>query len=105
MIRRPPRSTLFPYTTLFRSILLGWFTATESAAIAVVYAAVLSIFIYREMNLRQLYHALAETGRLSAVALFCVGAASVFGRLVPFYPISRALLADDTALGLGPLGG
>src|SRR5258708_28354790 len=23
MIRRPPRSTLFPYTTLFRSILIG----------------------------------------------------------------------------------
>src|SRR3989441_11616280 len=25
MIRRPPRSTLFPYTTLFRSILSYWF--------------------------------------------------------------------------------
>src|SRR5258706_1324892 len=24
MIRRPPRSTLFPYTTLFRSELLAW---------------------------------------------------------------------------------
>src|SRR5256884_3688018 len=24
MIRRPPRSTLFPYTTLFRSRVLGW---------------------------------------------------------------------------------
>src|SRR5258708_30019674 len=24
MIRRPPRSTLFPYTTLFRSVILGW---------------------------------------------------------------------------------
>src|SRR2546430_5340989 len=24
MIRRPPRSTLFPYTTLFRSALAGW---------------------------------------------------------------------------------
>src|SRR2546430_9975869 len=24
MIRRPPRSTLFPYTTLFRSSPLGW---------------------------------------------------------------------------------
>src|SRR2546421_6030348 len=23
MIRRPPRSTLFPYTTLFRSLLMG----------------------------------------------------------------------------------
>src|SRR5438477_10887794 len=25
MIRRPPRSTLFPYTTLFRSLLSCWF--------------------------------------------------------------------------------
>src|SRR2546430_10532882 len=24
MIRRPPRSTLFPYTTLFRSSVVGW---------------------------------------------------------------------------------
>src|SRR5258708_8578674 len=24
MIRRPPRSTLFPYTTLFRSLRAGW---------------------------------------------------------------------------------
>src|SRR2546427_1357492 len=27
MIRRPPRSTLFPYTTLFRSLLVGCRTA------------------------------------------------------------------------------
>src|SRR3712207_8925932 len=29
MIRRPPRSTLFPYTTLFRSL---WFTITHDTA-------------------------------------------------------------------------
>src|SRR3712207_8259656 len=28
MIRRPPRSTLFPYTTLFRSMMGIWFTAS-----------------------------------------------------------------------------
>src|SRR3712207_8051344 len=28
MIRRPPRSTLFPYTTLFRSF-VSWLTQTE----------------------------------------------------------------------------
>src|SRR2546422_8366664 len=32
MIRRPPRSTLFPYTTLFRSILLD--TATGRALVS-----------------------------------------------------------------------
>src|SRR2546422_7416198 len=29
MIRRPPRSTLFPYTTLFRSHVLAYFVAHE----------------------------------------------------------------------------
>src|SRR3712207_7322591 len=32
MIRRPPRSTLFPYTTLFRSILLGIFSLEQEGA-------------------------------------------------------------------------
>src|SRR5260221_3851399 len=32
MIRRPPRSTLFPYTTLFRSIVTFPFNAAISAA-------------------------------------------------------------------------
>src|SRR5256885_5991988 len=31
MIRRPPRSTLFPYTTLFRSVLRGAGGAADSA--------------------------------------------------------------------------
>src|SRR2546423_4425179 len=31
MIRRPPRSTLFPYTTLFRSALLGSRAQSSSA--------------------------------------------------------------------------
>src|SRR3989442_4478699 len=31
MIRRPPRSTLFPYTTLFRSSLRDWLDDGESA--------------------------------------------------------------------------
>jgi tripartite ATP-independent transporter DctM subunit len=95
---------LFTPFIIVGGILLGWFTPTESAAIAVIYAALLSIFIYREMNLGQLYHALAETGRLSAVALFCVGTASVFGWLLAYYQIPRALLDNVTTWGMGPIG-
>src|SRR2546426_11000480 len=32
MIRRPPRSTLFPYTTLFRSLSLGTVTLTSQGS-------------------------------------------------------------------------
>ena len=85
-------------------ILLGWFTATESAAIAVIYAACLSTFYYREMTWKKLHTAIVDTGRLASVALFCVGTASVFGWLLAYYQIPKALLANVTSWGLGPLG-
>ena len=95
---------LFTPFIIVGGILLGWFTATESAAVAVIYAAVLSIFIYREMNLKHLYEAFAETGRLAAVALFCVGTASAFGWLLAYYQIPKALLENVTSWGLGITG-
>src|SRR3954466_1067360 len=85
-------------------ILLGWFTPTESAAVAVIYAAVLSMLVYREMGGSQLYTAILETGRLSAIALFCVGTASAFGWLLAYYQIPQALLSNVTAWGLGIIG-
>lgn len=85
-------------------ILLGWFTATESAAIAVIYAAILSIVVYREMTMRHLYQAFSETGKLAAVALFCVGTASAFGWLLAYYQMPRLLLENVTSWGLDITG-
>ena len=85
-------------------ILLGWFTPTESAAVAVIYAAVLSIFIYREMDRHHVVTALSETGKLSAIALFCVGTASAFGWLLAYYQIPKALLENVTSWGLDITG-
>ena len=79
----------------------GWFTATESAAIAVLYSLGLSIFFYREMGRKELHHAFLDTGKLAAVALFCVGTASVFGWLLAYYQIPKSLLSTVTSWGLG----
>jgi tripartite ATP-independent transporter DctM subunit len=83
--------------------IFGWFTATESACIAVLYAATLTMLVYREMDLKGLHHALLETGRLTGVALFCVGTASAFGWLLAYYQIPKALLAGVTTWGMGPV--
>jgi tripartite ATP-independent transporter DctM subunit len=95
---------LFTPFIIVGGILLGWFTATESAAVAVIYAALLSIFIYRELSMKQLYDALSETGKLAAVALFCVGTASAFGWMLAYYQIPKALLANVTTWGMGITG-
>jgi tripartite ATP-independent transporter DctM subunit len=83
--------------------IFGWFTATESACIAVLYAGALSLVVYREMDLKGLYGALGETGRLAAVALFCVGTASAFGWLLAYYKIPEAILAGVSAWGMGKI--
>ena len=95
---------LFTPFIVVGGILLGWFTATESAAVAVIYAAILSVFFYREMGAKKLHGALSETGKLAAIALFCVGTASAFGWLLAYYQIPKALLANVTSWGLGLTG-
>src|SRR5205085_1070785 len=97
---------LFTPFIVVGGILLGWFTATESAAAAVLYAAGLSLLFYREMDRHQLWTALLETGKLSAVALFCVGTASVFGFLLAYYQIPKVRLRyalKDTMIMLVPM--
>ena len=81
--------------------IFGWFTATESACIAVLYAGVLSIMVYREMDLKGLNLALLDTGKLAGVALFCVGTASAFGWLLAYYQIPKALLAGVASWNMG----
>jgi tripartite ATP-independent transporter DctM subunit len=81
--------------------IFGWFTATESACIAVLYAGVLSLIVYREMDMKGLYAALLDTGKLAGIALFCVGTASCFGWLLAYYKIPEAILSGVSAWGMG----
>jgi tripartite ATP-independent transporter DctM subunit len=81
--------------------IFGWFTATESACIAVLYAGTLSFLVYREMDLKGLNYALLDTGKLAGIALFCVGTASAFGWLLAYYQIPKAMLAGVSAWGMG----
>jgi tripartite ATP-independent transporter DctM subunit len=81
--------------------IFGWFTATESACIAVLYAGALSLVVYREMDFKGLRFALLDTGKLAGVALFCVGTASAFGWLLAYYQIPKAILEGVSAWNMG----
>ncbi len=57
-------------------ILSGIFTATEAAAIAVVYSFVLTVLIYREVSFSQIPELLRQTGITTGVVMFLIGACS-----------------------------
>lgn len=55
----------------------GFFTPTESAVVASVYALVVGIFIYKQLTWHKIYQCLVATAHTSAVVMFIVGAAFV----------------------------
>jgi tripartite ATP-independent transporter DctM subunit len=71
----------------------GVFTATEAAVVATVYALVVTIGVYRSLAVGRLAKVFAEAGHLTAVILFCVASASIFGWLLAFYRVPDQLTA------------
>jgi tripartite ATP-independent transporter DctM subunit len=63
-------------------IRMGVVTDTEAAAVIVLYAAFVGIFIYKELGFRQLGQLLFSSGRTSAVILFLLAAAGPFSWLM-----------------------
>ncbi|PSC05353.1 C4-dicarboxylate ABC transporter permease [Alsobacter soli] len=60
----------------------GIFTVTESAAVAVVYAAFVGLVVYRDLKLRDLFPILVQTALDSALVMFIIAVASAFGYLM-----------------------
>ena len=61
---------------LFGGILGGMTTATEAAVLAVIYALVLDLFIYREITRKDLVRMLVQTGITTAAVSLLAGAAT-----------------------------
>ncbi len=77
----------------------GAFTPTEAAVVAVAYGLVIALVIYRSMTWRQVWDLLAESAEVSAVILFMVGLAALFGWAVDTIGIFNAFAKWLTATG------
>ncbi len=60
-------------------IFSGKFTPSESAAVAVLYAALISFVIYRDMTLKELGQILLGSARTSAIIMIIIACSGVFG--------------------------
>lgn len=56
----------------------GLFTPTESAAVACVYAFIISVFVYKELNVKDIYEIFKKSAVSSAVVLFVVSMSAPF---------------------------
>ena len=57
----------------------GWFTATESAAIAVIYSLIVSVFIYKGLDWKGVWKCLESCVDTLSIVLILISTSSIFG--------------------------
>jgi C4-dicarboxylate transporter DctM subunit len=72
-------------------ILSGVFTATESAAVAVVYALFVSMAVYRQIRFKDIFQIFGQAGITSAIVMFIISTAYVFSWIAAIEQIPDAL--------------
>lgn len=89
---------LMTMVIILGGILSGVFTATESAAIAVVYAFFVTMFIYRDYRWRDLPKLMHRTVKTVTVVMILIGFAACFGYLMTLMQIPTQVTAAFTAI-------
>ena len=84
-------------------ILLGVFTPTEAAAVAVFYAVIVAFFVLKTMKLSDLPGVLSRSAMTSAVVLLLVGAAMAFKTVVSLSYAPQILADYILSLSENPL--
>ncbi len=78
-------------------ILSGIATATESAVLAVLYAFILSFFVYKELDMKQLKLVLVETVIISATVMGVMATAGIFGWILVTNQVPQSIAAFITS--------
>ncbi|EGQ26474.1 dicarboxylate:H+ TRAP-T family tripartite ATP-independent transporter [Sporosarcina newyorkensis 2681] len=84
-------------------IRLGFFSATEAGAIAVLYALILGLLIYREMSIKQMIGALVETVHTSASILIIIAAGSAFAWVLSLEQVPQRMTEFMTGFISSPM--
>lgn len=79
----------------------GFFTPTEASVVAVLYAMMLGVLVYRRLGLRDLRETMYQSGRFAAISLFCIGTASAFGWLLAYFHIPQLFVNMVSGWGGG----
>ena len=95
--------SLLMMVLIIGGILRGVFTATEAAAIAVAYAFLLCVVVYREIPWKDLPGICLQTGITTAVVMLLIGASSAMSWIMTVANIPQTVSAALMGLSQNPV--
>lgn len=82
---------LFTAIIIMGGVTLGWFTATESAAIACIYAFLISMFVYKKLKWKDIPRILGNVVNTLCLSFSLIAAAGAFGYVLAFLKVPALL--------------
>lgn len=80
----------------------GIFTPTEAACVSVVYSIVISMFVYKEMKLKDLFNTFLDTSTLNGITSFLLGYSTVFSTFMTFEKVPQGITEFLTGVSDSP---
>lgn len=80
---------LFIMVIIVGGILSGVFTAAEAGAVAVLYALLLTVFVYRSLSWLDFLKAAAKATKTTGIVLLLIGISTMFGYLMSIYGVAE----------------
>lgn len=84
-------------------VVSGVFTATESAAMAVIWAMIVSALVYKELTFRQMWHVIERSLGTLAIVMILISTSQVFGWLLTYLRLPEMVANGILGLTNNPL--
>ena len=95
--------SLFMIVLVIGGIVGGYFTATEASAIAVLYAFILSVLVYKEIKWKELPKILLNSSTTTAVVLLLVAASMAMSWAISYENIPQGISSALISLSDSPI--
>lgn len=82
---------LFTIVIILGGIIAGFFTATESAVVAALYALLITVFVYREFSVRDFVPVIRDSAITTAVVMFTIGLSSAFSWILTYVELPKLI--------------
>ncbi|WP_223881889.1 TRAP transporter large permease [Niallia endozanthoxylica] len=88
---------------LIGGVFAGIFTPTESAVVAVFYATIVGLFIYKEMKVKDLWKIFYDSAIQTATIMFIIANANLFAYVLAYEKIPESLVSNLLTLSENPV--
>ena len=81
----------------------GIFSPTQAASVSVIYAALMGMFVYRELTMQNILDALIQTAKLSSMIYLLVIGGDLMSKMFAYIMLPQIIAEWITSLQMGPL--